>query len=87
MIYVFIVLVVILFLTYVVWQIKDRKKYPEKWANIDAEMLREKKDKHAQEYDLATQRIPPSVWILMNKFEKADALRRRENAIKRGREL
>ena len=63
-----------------IFQANDRKKNPQKWADIDEAEVRRKKHKQEREYQEAMKRVAPSVWMRMSKHEKADVLARREKA-------
>lgn len=72
-----------------IWQYFDRKKDPEKWAEIDRKRIEEAQikeeverpkvaKKYYQEYQDAMKRVPKSEWVLMNREEKSDVFKRRE---------
>lgn len=65
----------------------DRRKHPGKWEKIDAENRRKRAEKRAakeeREYAEAMKRVPPSVWMRMSRYQKADVLLRREKAVEK----
>lgn len=75
------VLLVVL-VVYHVWRHFDKKKNPAKWAKIDAEVSAMQAARKEREFQRATERVPPSEWMRMNKHEKATVLKRREDAMR-----
>lgn len=72
-----------------IWQFIDRRKHPEKWAEIDRKEKERKIEKEENErpevaknyweqYQYATRRYPKSEWILMNRAEKSAVFESRE---------
>ena len=57
----------------------DRERNPSKWKKIDAEKRRNELAKLERKYAEAVKKVPPSQWILMDKYDKADVLRNRES--------
>lgn len=84
----FLVLIVLAIIR-AIWVHFDRKKNPEKWAEIDRKIkedaqIKEEKERpkvaenYYWEYQDAMKRIPKSEWVLMNREEKSDVFKRRE---------
>lgn len=75
-----VIFAVIFIVAILIFQANDRKKNPQKWADIDEAELLRKKRKQEREYQEAMKRVAPSVWMRMSKHEKADVLAKREKA-------
>jgi len=58
---------------------KDRKKNPEKWAKIDSDNWDKEAKKYWKMYSNAIKRIPRSEWILMDRVEKSNVFKQRED--------
>ncbi|MFK5947423.1 MAG: hypothetical protein QM500_01475 [Methylococcales bacterium] len=82
-------LFVIIVIVNTIYVFFDRQKNPKKWAKIDKEHERIKKEiekntvinaasKYWENYEDATKRLPNSQWMLMNKEEKSAVLYKRE---------
>ena len=66
---------------------EDRKKNPEKWAQLDAERWDREALKYWNKYCAAMQRIPRSQWILMDREEKSRVFEGREKLKAKYRDL
>ncbi|WP_404357021.1 hypothetical protein [Methylotuvimicrobium sp. KM1] len=80
---------IVLAIIRLIWVHFDRKKNPEKWAEIDRKIKEEAQIKEEKErpkvaenyywrYQDAMKRISKSEWVLMNREEKSDVFKGRE---------